>query len=63
MNLFMFYRFNRDPVNSFIEGSSKIHDVDPENAFIELPTVNAMPVPPTKPKKVFLEDFENFTVK
>ncbi|HEY4832063.1 MAG TPA: hypothetical protein VIH61_05825 [Waddliaceae bacterium] len=59
----MFYRFKRDPINSFIEGSSKFNDVDPEDPFVDLPNLNVMPVPPTKPKKVFLEDFENFTVK
>jgi len=33
-----------------------------DNPFVEVVSKNAMPTPP-KEKKVYLEDFENFTVK
>ena len=48
----------------FMEGSSKdiVVDTDDSDPFVDTVTKNVMPVPPTK-AKVYLEDYENFTVK
>ena len=46
-------------------GESSKHnkaDDDSDNPFINL-SKNAMPTLHSKPKKIYLEDFENFTVK
>ncbi|KAF8810360.1 hypothetical protein BYT27DRAFT_7209608 [Phlegmacium glaucopus] len=46
-------------------GGSKSHIADDgdEDPFIDINMKNVMPVPPSKPKKVYLEDFDNFTIK
>ncbi|KAF8814525.1 hypothetical protein BYT27DRAFT_7250019 [Phlegmacium glaucopus] len=50
--------------NKFTRGSkSHIADDGDEDLFIDINTKNVMPVPPSKPKKVYLEDFDNFTIK
>lgn len=46
--------------------SSKANDPDnhsDEDTFADVVVKNAMPTPPSKAKKEFLEDFENFTVE
>ncbi|KAF8800816.1 hypothetical protein BYT27DRAFT_7216738 [Phlegmacium glaucopus] len=45
------------------ESKSHIADDGDEDLFIEINTKNVMPVPPSNPKKVYLEDFDNFTIK
>lgn len=54
-----------DDVNTFVEGSSKnaVADTDDSDPFLDVVTKNVMPVPPLKDKKVYLEDYENFSVK
>ncbi|KAF8800677.1 hypothetical protein BYT27DRAFT_7216930 [Phlegmacium glaucopus] len=51
--------------NKLLEGSSGniVDDDDNDDPFIDVISKNVMPIPPSKPKKVYLEDFENFTVK
>jgi hypothetical protein len=46
------------------KGSNRVAGVA-DDPFIdsEVGSQNVMPIPPSKPKKVYLEDFENFTVK
>ena len=54
-----------DDVNTFVEGLSKnaVADTDDSDPFLDVVTKNVMPVPPLKDKKVYLEDYENFSVK
>jgi hypothetical protein len=47
-------------------GASKIAKVEDDlsdDPFINVTTSNAMPTTPSTPKKVYLEDFHNFTVE
>jgi hypothetical protein len=47
-------------------GSSKADNLDKalsDDPFVNDISVNVMPTPPSKLKKVYLEDYENFTVK
>lgn len=56
-------RVNDD--NNIVGESSTVKKEDgdvSDNPFVEVVSKNAMPTPP-KEKKVYLEDFENFTVK
>jgi hypothetical protein len=46
--------------------SSKTKKIDKyasDDPFTDVITKNIMPTPPSKAKKVYLEDYENFTVK
>jgi hypothetical protein len=46
--------------------SSKADNLDKalsDDPFVNDISVNVMPTPPSKLKKVYLEDYENFTVK
>ncbi|KAF8810000.1 hypothetical protein BYT27DRAFT_7253972 [Phlegmacium glaucopus] len=49
--------------NKLPEGSSGNIVDDDDDPFIDVISKNVMPIPPSKPKKVYLEDFENFIVK
>lgn len=51
--------------NTIAEGSKKNkHEVDEsEDPFVNTTSKNQMPALPSKSKKVYLEDYENFSVK
>ena len=62
---FYFYFFSsRDNANIGESSKTAPPDVDDtDNPFLVTGTENAMPDPSPKSKKIFLEDYENFTVK
>ena len=43
--------------------SNPAEDDYSDNPSLDVGHKNAMPTPPSKPQKEYLEDFENFTVK
>lgn len=63
LNLTMSYI--RDVDNNYAEGSRPAgrNDEDEDDPFTSGTSKNAMPMPPDKEKKFYLEDYENFTVK
>lgn len=59
------FRYN-DYHDNLMGGSSKADDLDKafsDDPFVNDISENVMPTPPSKIKKVYLEDYENFTVK
>jgi hypothetical protein len=52
-----------DAITAESSKTNKIDNYTSDDPFTEIVTKNAMPTPPSKAKKVYLEDFENFTVK
>lgn len=55
-----------DKGNTRTAGSSKVEKDNEDlsdDPFVNIPSKNVMPTPPSRAKKVYLEDFENFTVK
>lgn len=59
------FRYDDYP-NNPMGGSSKLDNLDKalsDDPFVNNISENVMPTPPSKIKKVYLEDYENFTVK
>lgn len=57
----------QDNLDDFeVAEGSNVHKIDEDSSddpFVNTVSKNAMPVPPSKEKKEYLEDYENFSIK
>lgn len=66
INIDAFFFRQDDKSNIARAGGSKIEKDEEDlsdDPFVDVPSKNVMPTPPSKAKKVYLEDYDNFTVK